>query len=60
MRASAEDACYLIRYTDHLSRLVSDGDIDLAEDTGEALDAYAAARAEFERRFREAGGQVCF
>jgi cysteine-rich repeat protein len=60
IRASAEDACYLVRYTDHLSRLVSDGDIDLAEDTGEALDAYAAARAEFEKRFREAGGQVCF
>jgi cysteine-rich repeat protein len=60
IRASAEDACYLLRYTDHLSRLVERREIDLAEDTREALDGYAAARAELEKRFREAGGQVCF
>ena len=60
VRASAADACYLVRYTDHLSDLVGSREIDLAEDTGEALDAYAAARVEFEKRFREAGGQACF
>ena len=60
IRASASDACYLVRYADYLSGLVSDGRIDLGEDTAEALDAYAAARAEFEKRFREAGGNACF
>ena len=60
IRASAADTCYLARYADHLSGLVSDGAIDLGEDTAEALDAYAAARAEFEKRFREAGGNACF
>jgi cysteine-rich repeat protein len=59
IRASAEDACYLARYVDHLSRLVSSGAIDLEEDTAEALEAYGEARAELERRFREAGGQAC-
>jgi hypothetical protein len=60
VRAQASDTCYLVRYTDHLSNLVGSGQLDLAEDTGEALDAYAAARAELERRFLEAGGQACF
>jgi cysteine-rich repeat protein len=60
VRASASDTCYLVRYTDHLSGLVGSGQLDLAEDTGEALDAYAAARAELEKRFGEAGGQACF
>ena len=60
IRASASDACYLARYADYLGGLVSDGRIDLGEDTAEALDAYAAARAEFEKRFREAGGSACF
>jgi len=60
VRASASDTCYLIRYTDHLSGLVSSREIDLAEDTGEALDAYAAVRAELAKRFGEAGGQACF
>lgn len=60
IRASAGDTCYLIKYADHLSGLVSSRQIDLAEDTASALEAYAAARAEFEKRFREAGGQACF
>jgi len=60
IRAAAADTCYLIRYVDHLSRLVSDGAIPLEEDTAEALDAYGAARAELDKRFREAGGQACF
>jgi hypothetical protein len=60
IRASAQDACYLVRYVDHLGRLVSTGELDLGEDTDDALDAYAAARAELHKRFQEAGGQVCF
>jgi cysteine-rich repeat protein len=59
IRASAADACYLAQYTDHLSRLVRLRRVNLAEDTDSALEAYAAARAEFERRFREAGGVNC-
>lgn len=60
IRASAADACYLFRYTQHLDDLVRGRRIDLGEDLPAALDAYAAAGAEFERRFREAGGTVCF
>jgi len=60
IRASASDSCYLVRYADYLTGLVSDGQIDLGEDTAEAIDAYAAARGEFDRRFREAGGSACF
>jgi cysteine-rich repeat protein len=60
IRASPGDTCYLIKYVDHLSGLVSSRQIDLAEDTPFALDAYATVRAELEKRFREAGGQVCF
>ena len=60
IRASAADACYLARYADHLSGLVTDGEIDLGEDQAEALDAYAVARAEFDKRFHEAGGNACF
>jgi cysteine-rich repeat protein len=60
IRGAAADTCYLIRYVDHLSRLVADRAIPLEEDTAEALDAYASARAELDRRFREAGGQACF
>ena len=60
IRASAADACYLLRYTEHLADLARSRRIDLGEDLPAALDAYAAAGAEFERRFREAGGTVCF
>jgi cysteine-rich repeat protein len=60
IRASAPDACYLLRYTDHLSDLVRGRRIDVGEDLPAALEAYAAAGAEFERRFREAGGTACF
>jgi cysteine-rich repeat protein len=60
IRASAEDACYLRRYADHLSQIVRSGEIDVGEDTGLALGVYAEARAEFQKRFTEAGGQTCF
>jgi cysteine-rich repeat protein len=60
IRASAADACYLFRYAGHLGDLVRSRRIDIGEDLPAALDAYAAAGAEFERRFREAGGTTCF
>jgi len=60
IRASAGDACYLMKYVDHLSGLVGRGQIDLGGDTPSALAAYQGARAEFEKRFAEAGGQACF
>ena len=60
IRASATDTCYLARYADYLSGLVLDGQIDLGEEEAEALDAYAVARAEFDKRFHEAGGNACF
>lgn len=48
IRASAEDACYLIRYLDHLSALRPG-----------AQPAYAGARDELVRRFTESGGATC-
>jgi cysteine-rich repeat protein len=60
IRASAADTCYLMKYVDHLSGLVSSGQIPLDEDRSSALEAYGAARAEFEKRWREAGGTACF
>jgi cysteine-rich repeat protein len=60
IRASADDACYLMRYADHLTALVRGREIDVGEDTALALGAYAQARAEFQKRFTEAGGQACF
>ena len=59
IRGAAADICYLKQYTDHLSRLVRRGRVDLGEDTSMALDAYAAAGEEFARRFAEAGGGAC-
>jgi cysteine-rich repeat protein len=59
IRASAGDTCYLMKYIDHLSGLVGRGQIDLGGDTPSALAAYQGARADFEKRFAEAGGQGC-
>jgi cysteine-rich repeat protein len=59
IRSSAGDTCYLLKYMDHLSGLVSSRQIDLGEDTAAALRGYETARAELEKRFREAGGQTC-
>jgi hypothetical protein len=49
-----------MRYADHLTALVRGREIDVGEDTALALGAYAQARAEFQKRFTEAGGQACF
>jgi cysteine-rich repeat protein len=59
IRGAASDICYLKQYTDYLSDLVRSRRVDLGDDTGAALEAYASARAEFARRFGEAGGGVC-
>ena len=59
IRASAEDACYLVQYIDHLRNLVTTGSLDLGAEHDEALAAYAEARAEFMTRFTEAGGVAC-
>ncbi len=57
IRASADDACYLVRYMDHLSNLVLTGALSL--DAAEALPTYQRARDLFEQRFFEAGGTTC-
>lgn len=59
VRASADDACFLVRYADHLLGLVDGGPLDLGEATGVATAAYREARQTFEARFREAGGRAC-
>ncbi len=59
IRGAAADICYLMQYTDHLSRLVRRGRLDLGADTDMALAAYASAGEDFARRFVEAGGSSC-
>lgn len=60
IRASPSDACYFVRYIDHLSDLVTSGKLSLgAGDQAVALPAYAAAREILMQRFAEAGGQHC-
>ncbi len=59
IRASPEDACYLIGYVEFLSAHVRDGGIEMGADRDSALAAYAEARGVFEARFREAGGESC-
>jgi len=59
IRASAADACYLMRYVDHLSDQVKKGTIDLGTDKGAALSAYSEARAEFSKRWKQSGGVTC-
>ena len=59
VRGPAVDICYLKQYTEHLAGLVRSRRLDLGDETGRALDAYAAAGAELARRFGEAGGGVC-
>jgi cysteine-rich repeat protein len=59
IRGAAADVCYLVRYVDHLSGLVSRQRLFLEGDEGMALAAYGEARAELVRRFQEAGGQAC-
>jgi cysteine-rich repeat protein len=59
VRASADDTCYLIRYVDHLTDLVTSRRLDMRESADEALAAYAEARTELVKRFQEAGGTEC-
>lgn len=59
IRASAPDACYWMKYLDHLSGLVKSGRLYLGESRDTALSAYAGAKDVFFHRFSEAGGQTC-
>jgi hypothetical protein len=59
IRTSAADACYLIRYVDHLRNLVLARKIRLGVSQGEAFAAYDEAQALFRQRFAEAGGTTC-
>lgn len=59
VRGSADDTCYLIRYLDHLTDLVTSRRLDMRESADEALAAYAEARTELVKRFQEAGGSEC-
>lgn len=59
VRGSADDTCYLIRYVDHLTDLVTSRRLDMRESAAEALAAYDQARAELAKRFQEAGGAEC-
>jgi hypothetical protein len=55
----ADDACYLLRYVDHLKTLVAERRLDLAGDAPAAVAAYDEARETLRARFREAGGETC-
>jgi hypothetical protein len=59
IRASADDTCYLWRSVEDLRRLVTTGWLRLGDGRDEALEAYAEAVAELQRRFTESGGQSC-
>jgi len=59
IRASADDACYLLRAVEDLQGLVTSGRLRLTASRDEALAAYAEAAAELRRRFAESGGQSC-
>lgn len=59
IRASAEDACYLLKWNDHVWNLVQSRRLNLRESEAEALAAYGEAHAELVKRFQEAGGQTC-
>lgn len=59
IRASADDACYLLRAVEDLQGLVTSGRLRLTASRDEALAAYAEAATELRRRFAESGGQSC-
>jgi hypothetical protein len=59
IRASADDACYLLRAVEDLEGLVTSGRLRLTASRADALAAYAEAAAELRRRFAESGGQSC-
>jgi len=59
IRASAEDACYMVKYMDHLRGLVLQGAFPLGDEQAATLLGYDEARTEFLRRFQESGGTTC-
>ena len=63
IRASAADACYLVRYVDYLEQTLvpalGRGATPFGADTAAVFAAYAEARAVFMQRFVEAGGTTC-
>ena len=59
IRASPEDTCYLLRSVQYLQDLVTSRRLNLSASADEALQAYAEAAAELQRRFTESGGVVC-
>jgi len=59
VRASVEDACYLLRYVDYLADSVADGSINMHGSREQALAAYAEARVALSERFLESGGTEC-
>ncbi len=59
IRANPADICYLIRYVDHLSGLVSQGKLSLGAEKGLALGIYAETKVDLLARFADAGGTSC-
>jgi cysteine-rich repeat protein len=59
IRPSSEDTCYLLRSVEHLQDLVTTRRLSLFASTTEALQAYAEAATELQRRFTESGGVTC-
>ncbi len=59
VRASADHTCHLARYVGRLRWAASHGVIDLGSDSSIAWPAYDNAYQELQKRFREAGGDVC-
>jgi cysteine-rich repeat protein len=56
IRASADDACYWVRYLRFIAEATRTTDLDTER---ASIPAYDAAREEFMRRFVEAGGTRC-
>jgi cysteine-rich repeat protein len=59
IRASAADACYLLRSVEHVRSVVAEDVLQLHENKGEALAAYDEAIVELRHRLAEAGGSTC-
>jgi hypothetical protein len=64
VRASAADACYLVKYIDRLKAIANQAvrpeqAIYLGSEKPGTFAVYDAAKVEFEKRFREAGGSRC-
>jgi hypothetical protein len=64
VRASAADACYLVKYIDRLKAIANQAvrpeqAIYLGSEKPATFAVYDAAKVEFEKRFREAGGTTC-